>query len=140
MSNDENFITDYDRHVADALAEKFDHEPDYEHSAAVRRNVESAFLYVEVHGLSFANGTALVTLDDHERYATERDMLTPVIAAAIAEARRLAWADCDGPTMMDALMASFNAIHAERMKPERLERERREVDLLFEEDDDEEDE
>ena len=117
--HDENEITDFDRQVADAVAKRIgdEHEPDYEWSASIRRGVESAAMYMEVYGLSFANGTALVTLDDHERYATENGWHTPVVAAAIAEARRLAWADSDGDTMLDALMASFNAIHDERMKP-----------------------
>lgn len=116
--NPENFITDFDRKVADAVAEQFGDEPDYEWSASIRRNVEAVSMYREVYGLSYAGAEMIVIADDHERYANDNGLMTPVVAHCIAELRRLAWAKAPDDEICEAATVSFNAIHEERMKPE----------------------
>lgn len=111
----ENEITDFDREVAEAVAEQFGVEPDYEQSAQARREVQSASMYAVVYGLPWLCGQALVFADDHERYATESGWLTPAVAFSIADIRRLAWAG-DGEGASEALMATVQVLFAERRK------------------------
>jgi hypothetical protein len=117
--NGENEVTDFDRKVAEAVANMYPddpHEPDYEWSASIRREVQSAGMYMQVYGLSAMCAQSLVNADKHERYALENDCMTPTIARTIGELRRLAWANSDDETMFHAGTDAFNAIHEERMK------------------------
>jgi len=114
----ENEITERDRRVAEWTAEAVGTEPDYEMSANARRELDSQLLYMRVYDLPMHCASALVKADDHERYARNNGWLTPTVQAALDELRRLAWAKEDNPYMMlNALTASFDAIHVERMKP-----------------------
>lgn len=109
--NDENWITDLDRQIADGVAEQFGGEPDYEDSAQTRRELESDMLSVRVYGLSYCGASALRLADRFESYATECDKLTSLAVHLLSELRRLVWSRVDDNEILDAIEAAFNATH-----------------------------
>lgn len=73
-------------------------------------------MYHHVHGLDYATGMALVTLASNERHAIEHGWLTPEVAQAIAEVRRLAWAGSEPSELLEPMMSVIDAIHAAERK------------------------
>lgn len=110
------------RQMIDRVATPLDSEPDYGWNETFRHEME--LLYMRVHNLPAVCARALVTADDHERYAIKNDVLTDEVKTAVARTRRAAWARSDEETMLPLITESTDAVRAAKVSSHRNEGER----------------